>query len=98
DEVSALGEARKAGERAAVADEAVLVSGKLLGEELVTEVARPVAVQDDSPRLRVALRVSQRGERDAHLERPAFRRDAGRGIPEEVGRGILVARRVVGHR
>ena len=98
DDVVAGGEARQAGERVGAADEAVAAARQRHREDLVAELPRVVAEEHDPPGLRAGPGVAQRGERDADLEHPAVLGDPPRRVPVEVGRGVLVAGGVVGHR
>src|SRR6266849_4353294 len=70
---------------------------QLRGEELIAELARVVAIEENPPGLRIAGLVAQRGERNPDLERPAVIVDFRRRFPEEIGRRIL-SRRIVADR
>jgi hypothetical protein len=94
-EVAAGGQALEAVEGAAPANEAAAPARQLHVEELVAVVAGVVAVEDDAPGTRVAPRIAQRREGDSHLERPALAGDSAHRVPEIVGGGVLVARRII---
>ena len=85
DQVTAGRQPLQSLERVGVADKAVEPARHPRRQELVVTVARIVAVEQDGPRLRVAVLVPERRERDAHLERPSALGDLRRRLPEEVG-------------
>ena len=87
----------QAGDLLLVADEAARAARQLAVEHLIAEVARPVAVEQDPPRLHRRRGEAQRREGNADLERPAGGGDPRRRVPVEVRRGVLAAG-VVGDR
>src|ERR1051325_2670093 len=88
-EVRAVRKLLEPGQLARVADEAVHVAWQAGGEELVVAFARVVAVEEDAPGLDRRVRVAERRERDAQLERVAFLGDLALRVPEEVRRAVL---------
>jgi hypothetical protein len=90
--MSARRKVLQADERTAIADETVRPARQPVREHLIAPVARPVAVQHDSPLRRIAVLVAERRERDPHLEYPAVLRDLRGRVPEVVGRVVLAGR------
>src|SRR5207253_2326819 len=95
DDVAARRQMLEADERIGSADEAVAAPRQPRREELISEITRVVAIEQDGPRLWIGGAVAQRRERDAKFQRPAAIADPRRRFPEEIGRRVL-ARRIVG--
>ncbi len=79
------------------ADEAVAAARDRARMDGVAVLARVVPPDEDSPRLRVRLRVPERRERDPELGLPPLVRHAGGRVVEEVRGEVLVPVRVVEH-
>src|SRR5205085_1132456 len=84
-EMSTRREVTQTGQRSLAADKTLAASRDLHRHDLVTEIARVAALEDDAPGLRIDLLVSQRRKRNADLDGPAMVVDPRGRAPEEIG-------------
>ena len=97
DEVGRRGKSGDPGHLPGPADEAIAAARDRARMNGVPVLARVVPPDEDSPRLRVRLRVPERRERDPELGLPPLGRHAGGRVVEEVRGEVLVPVRVVEH-
>src|SRR5207253_5691711 len=93
--MTGLGKVRETGERMHVANETIRIPRDRRAVKRVAKLARIVAPDQDVPSLRVAVRITERGERDSVFGAPTAVIDLRRGVIKKVGRKVFVPVRVV---
>jgi hypothetical protein len=88
--MAASRKARDPGQLPFMAEPAVRVARDRTAVERVSILSRVVAPDENSPVLRILLRIAQRRVRDPDLGRPSGLGDLGGGVVEIVGRKVFV--------